>query len=260
MDRKLAMELISKELDRAEKKLPKWHEDKIHAAAVVQEEAGELCKAALQAQYENGSDFAMLTEATHTAAVALRFIMSFPTTVVGIDKNIVRSVLEAGQNCHIWWTHGGELYDSIFNSCHSNDMLFDEDNECIITCAERAHTIEPDSLKKGDRYTLMLKDITKNEKWDTWYPQSLSHPEYVVVAKLPREKTRVDKLKDALKEGWTHLDEDDNLVRKATVSSSIIEFRPLDDPDAEVEHEPDDCIMDTDKPIQKIIDELEKAY
>lgn len=62
-------------LNRAEAKFPDWPDDPIHAAAIVQEESGELGRAAVQAYYEGGTRAALVKEAEHTAAMALRFLL-----------------------------------------------------------------------------------------------------------------------------------------------------------------------------------------
>jgi hypothetical protein len=69
-----AVELVLAELARARKKHPKWPADKIHQAAIVAEEAGELVQAALDARYSGGSQSTIDTEAMHTAATAIRLL------------------------------------------------------------------------------------------------------------------------------------------------------------------------------------------
>jgi len=68
---------IAHEFQRATEKHPKWcgADDIIHGAAVVAEESGELVRAALMAQYENGSIVEMQKEAVQTGAMALRFLL-----------------------------------------------------------------------------------------------------------------------------------------------------------------------------------------
>lgn len=66
---------IQTELDRAREIHPDWPSDYIYQAAIVQEESGELMRAALQYELENASKNAMQTEAVQTAAMALRFIL-----------------------------------------------------------------------------------------------------------------------------------------------------------------------------------------
>jgi hypothetical protein len=61
-------------------KFPEWPTDPLHAAGVLNEEAGELNKAVLQQMYEphknkNGLQD-VRDEAVQTAAMALRFIAS----------------------------------------------------------------------------------------------------------------------------------------------------------------------------------------
>lgn len=69
-----AFKAINEELGRARQKFPWWPPDKIHAAAIVAEEAGELIKASLQICYEGGVLEDAEKEAIHTAAMAIRFL------------------------------------------------------------------------------------------------------------------------------------------------------------------------------------------
>lgn len=71
---KWALMLVASELQSAERKHPRWPDDRIHAAAIVAEEAGELVRAALQHHYEKGEHVAIREEALHTAATAVRMI------------------------------------------------------------------------------------------------------------------------------------------------------------------------------------------
>lgn len=64
------------ELEAAERKFPGWPTDPVHAAAVLQEEAGELVRASLQFTYKNGDLSAMRREAVQTGAMALRFLLN----------------------------------------------------------------------------------------------------------------------------------------------------------------------------------------
>lgn len=66
---------IVAELRRATAKHPHWPDDCIHAAAIVAEESGELVRAALRYTYEGGQEDEMRTEAIHTAATAIRFLV-----------------------------------------------------------------------------------------------------------------------------------------------------------------------------------------
>jgi NTP pyrophosphatase (non-canonical NTP hydrolase) len=70
-----ALSSIRQELERAERKFPSFPVDPIHAAAIVQEEAGELVQAALQHTYESGGFAAMYSEAMQVGAMALRFLI-----------------------------------------------------------------------------------------------------------------------------------------------------------------------------------------
>lgn len=78
-----AVRAVMDELQRARAKFPQWPDDPIHAAAVVQEEAGELVQAALQDAYE--PDKATLNdaheEARQTAAMAIRWMQNYGSYV-----------------------------------------------------------------------------------------------------------------------------------------------------------------------------------
>lgn len=67
-------EMIISEVFRAEAKHPNWPDDPIHQAAIVNEEAGELIRAALQYQYEGGSREEIRKEAIQTAATCIRLL------------------------------------------------------------------------------------------------------------------------------------------------------------------------------------------
>lgn len=68
------LEEICEELFRAEIKFPYWPDDIIHAAAIVNEESGELIRAAIQFTYEDGEIEEVKTEAIQTAAMCIRFL------------------------------------------------------------------------------------------------------------------------------------------------------------------------------------------
>lgn len=73
--------VINRELERATTIHPAWPTDPIHAAAIVQEEAGELVKDALQFTYEPEKDKQisdMASEAVQVAAMAIRFLRGLP--------------------------------------------------------------------------------------------------------------------------------------------------------------------------------------
>lgn len=70
-----ALGLVMQEIARAEEIHPDWPRDVVRAAATVAEEAGELIQACNN--YDENPDtgrIMMITEAVHTAAVALRFL------------------------------------------------------------------------------------------------------------------------------------------------------------------------------------------
>ena len=69
-----ALSLILSELARAEKLHPAWPNNLIHASAILAEESGEVTKAVLDHNEHKGSKAHIITEAVHTAAMALRFL------------------------------------------------------------------------------------------------------------------------------------------------------------------------------------------
>lgn len=73
MERQIIQSILL-ELERAECKFPYWPTDAIHAAAIVNEESGELIRAALQYRYESGDLANLKTEAIQTAAMCIRFL------------------------------------------------------------------------------------------------------------------------------------------------------------------------------------------
>jgi len=86
----VVQELLT-ELARAEKKHPKFPIDPVHASSVLNEEAGELVKAALEYTYE-GADFdEMRKEAIQTGAMAIRFLLNMPSMVKSPSKQVNRN-------------------------------------------------------------------------------------------------------------------------------------------------------------------------
>ncbi|MBL7780666.1 MAG: hypothetical protein JNM22_05565 [Saprospiraceae bacterium] len=65
---------ILENLVAAERKHPEWPQDLIHQSAIVSEEAGELTRACLQWQYEDGDLHQVSVEANHTGAMAVRLL------------------------------------------------------------------------------------------------------------------------------------------------------------------------------------------
>jgi len=69
---------IAMELQKATEMHPNWPTDKIHAAAIVGEESGELIRAAIQYQLEKGKYYEMHNEAIQTGAMSIRFLLNAP--------------------------------------------------------------------------------------------------------------------------------------------------------------------------------------
>ena len=75
-----AVELILAELKRAREQHPIWPTDPIHAAAIINEEAGELIQAALDYTYDQDrARSTMLEEAVQVGAMAIRFLANIGT-------------------------------------------------------------------------------------------------------------------------------------------------------------------------------------
>lgn len=78
-----ACEFLIEELKKAEEKYPRWPDDVIHAAAIINEESGELTQAALQYCYEEGDEKRIWEEAVQVGAMALRFMLCFDQYFIG---------------------------------------------------------------------------------------------------------------------------------------------------------------------------------
>lgn len=76
-DVKLYVGMICYELKKAMERYPEWPKvDFVHSAAIVNEESGELIRAALQYRYEAGPSMNMEKEAIQTGAMAIRFLLN----------------------------------------------------------------------------------------------------------------------------------------------------------------------------------------
>lgn len=78
------------ELTRAERKFPGWPTDIVHAAAVLQEEAGELGQAALQITYDGADITRARCEAVQVGAMALRFLLNLDSYLCRPSTQIER--------------------------------------------------------------------------------------------------------------------------------------------------------------------------
>jgi len=72
MTEKEWVNLILKELRKAEEKHPIWPLDLIHSVAIVNEESGEAIKAALNHTYENKPLSDVVNELIQTGAMVIR--------------------------------------------------------------------------------------------------------------------------------------------------------------------------------------------
>lgn len=105
--------------------------DKVHQAAIVAEEAGELVQAALQLTYEKGKHDKLRQEAIQTAAVAIRLLVhNMPGTHPSgwISEETPQPTLTAGtwvclHNIEGYpWTEGDEL-EVIGYSAEKNKVM-----------------------------------------------------------------------------------------------------------------------------------------
>lgn len=78
--------LVMTEIDRAERIHPVWPKDLIHAVSILNEEVGETTKAVLDHNERKGSPQAIVTEAVHTAAMAIRFLKNLEGDVIHETK------------------------------------------------------------------------------------------------------------------------------------------------------------------------------
>jgi NTP pyrophosphatase (non-canonical NTP hydrolase) len=85
-----AEKMIQHEFEKAEHKFPGFPIDPVHAAAVLQEEAGELVQATLQLTYENGSIDAVKKEAAQVGAMAIRFLVNLENMQCRPSDQIIR--------------------------------------------------------------------------------------------------------------------------------------------------------------------------
>ena len=74
MKRNIIIDAICHEIKQAKKQHPVWPTDKIHAAAIVAEESGELVRATLNHVYENAPERDIKKEAIQTAATCIRLL------------------------------------------------------------------------------------------------------------------------------------------------------------------------------------------
>ena len=71
------MAAVRREYRHAKKLHPNWPRDIVHAAAIVNEEAGELIRAAVQNYYgDEATQPEVITEAVQTAAMAMRLAVN----------------------------------------------------------------------------------------------------------------------------------------------------------------------------------------
>lgn len=68
--------LLTKEIQRAERKFPTWPIDIIHGVAIMMEEAGEATQKSVQHVYESIPLEDLEKELIHTAAMAMRMWIS----------------------------------------------------------------------------------------------------------------------------------------------------------------------------------------
>jgi len=117
--------LIQEEMKRAKDKFPWWPADRIHAAAIVAEEAGELLQATLQARYENGSFERIRKEAIQTATMAIRFLENLPgLSPHGYEPPAAEVCIWQEDEEDGWKTSCGEIFDLDNSTPVDDDMRF----------------------------------------------------------------------------------------------------------------------------------------
>lgn len=85
------VDMIRDELERAERKFPDWPEDIIHAAAIVQEECGELIRASLNYYYGKSNIKPVFNEAIQAGAMCVRFLLNSKTYYAGDATSVPNS-------------------------------------------------------------------------------------------------------------------------------------------------------------------------
>ncbi|MCK5617455.1 hypothetical protein KAR91_87135 [Candidatus Pacearchaeota archaeon] len=76
------MNELQKELERAEKQHPHWPKDIIHQVSIMNKEAGETIRAALNNMYENGKLEEVQKEVIQTGAMCLRILKNIEKLVI----------------------------------------------------------------------------------------------------------------------------------------------------------------------------------
>lgn len=72
------LEMVFKELQRAEHDHPVWPEDIIHQVGILTEEVGEAMQAALDITYHGETIEELRAELRHCAAMSLRALFNLP--------------------------------------------------------------------------------------------------------------------------------------------------------------------------------------
>jgi len=114
-----AIQEVGYELEAAERKFPAFPTDPIHAASILQKEAGELMQASLHFTYEKGSREAMRKEAVQMGAMALRFLLNLPSMASHPSEQIERKPGIKQQPNVGHMLDNGEVF---INSAYSNKM------------------------------------------------------------------------------------------------------------------------------------------
>lgn len=127
MTREEAIEILNIALDEANKKHPEWYYDIIHCAAVMNEEAGEAIRAALNYTYENASLEDFICEVAQTGAMAIKILINVPQDNLpnkfkqyNREREYIEEENENHKSKSLEWFHS---LDNVSEECDS-DLVF----------------------------------------------------------------------------------------------------------------------------------------
>ncbi len=106
MQAERAMKLVTDELKRAETKHPGWPENRLHQAAIIAEEGGEVLRAAL-----NIIEFEEKLSTRHRAPVTAGYEITLDyNTLAHMERELVKEVVQTGAMALRWLLNYAPLY------------------------------------------------------------------------------------------------------------------------------------------------------